>query len=187
MQNATMDDIVKQALVKWPNVPDCYGWLGLDVRGQWYLRDAAAQAAGAFPQSKGDLLRHEKLIDFIGRNYEADARGQWYFQNGPQRVYVELERAPWILRIQPDQTLRTHTGRDVSPGACLLDDEGYVYFETDLGLGLLHSQDVALVAEAIEQGRWATQNVNRHELGQRYRFVSSPNALQLGDIEGGRR
>lgn len=28
-----MDDIVKQAMVKWPNVPDCYGWLGLDARG----------------------------------------------------------------------------------------------------------------------------------------------------------
>ena len=41
-----MDDIVKQALAKWPNVPDCYGWLGLDARGHWYLRDDAVQAAG---------------------------------------------------------------------------------------------------------------------------------------------
>ena len=40
-----MDDIVKQALAKWPNVPDCYGWLGLDARGHWYLRDDAVQAA----------------------------------------------------------------------------------------------------------------------------------------------
>ncbi|MFM8464156.1 MAG: DUF2946 family protein, partial [Burkholderiaceae bacterium] len=22
-----MDEIVRQALAKWPNVPDCYGWL----------------------------------------------------------------------------------------------------------------------------------------------------------------
>ena len=43
-----MDDIVKQALAKWPNVPDCYGWLGLDARGLWYMRDDRAQAAGAF-------------------------------------------------------------------------------------------------------------------------------------------
>ena len=42
-----MDDIVKQAMAKWPNVPDCFGWLGLDNRGQWCLRDDAAQAAGA--------------------------------------------------------------------------------------------------------------------------------------------
>ena len=43
--NACMDDIVKQALAKWPNVPDCYGWLGLDARGRWFMRDDAAQAA----------------------------------------------------------------------------------------------------------------------------------------------
>ena len=43
-----MDDIVKAAMAKWPNVPNCYGWLGLDARGNWYMRDDNAQAAGAF-------------------------------------------------------------------------------------------------------------------------------------------
>ena len=33
------DDIVKAALKKWPNVPHCYGWLALDARGDWYMRD----------------------------------------------------------------------------------------------------------------------------------------------------
>ena len=80
-----MDDIVQQALIKWPNVPHCYGWLGLDARGRWYLRDDAVQAQGAFPNSKGELIEHQKLIAFIERNYEADAQGQWFFQNGPQR------------------------------------------------------------------------------------------------------
>jgi hypothetical protein len=28
-----MDDIVKAALLKWPNVPHCTGWLALDGRG----------------------------------------------------------------------------------------------------------------------------------------------------------
>ena len=37
MQNGAMDDIVLQAMVKWPKVPACYGWLGLDARGRWYL------------------------------------------------------------------------------------------------------------------------------------------------------
>jgi hypothetical protein len=101
-----MDDIVKQALAKWPNVPDCYGWLGLDARGHWYMRDDRAQALGPFAggsaQSKGSQLRHEKLIDFIGRNFQADSSGQWYFQNGPQRVYVELEATPliWLMSAQ---------------------------------------------------------------------------------------
>ena len=98
-----MDDIVRQAIAKWPNVPDCYGWLGLDARGNWYMRDDRTQAAGPFssadggtPASRGSLLRHEKLVDFIQRNYECDAQGHWFFQNGPQRVYVELELTPII-------------------------------------------------------------------------------------------
>ena len=41
-----MDDIVRQAIAKWPNVPDCYGWLGLDARGNWYMRDDRVQAPG---------------------------------------------------------------------------------------------------------------------------------------------
>ena len=100
-----MDDLVRQAMAKWPNVPNCYGWLGLDARGNWYLRDDRAQAAGSFqsgaPGSKGSLLQHEKLIDFIARNYMPDAQGQWFFQNGPQRVYVELQATPLIWRVQP--------------------------------------------------------------------------------------
>ena len=75
----TMDDIVRQAIAKWPNVPDCYGWLGLDARGGWYMRDDRVQAAGAFvgggSESRGSLLKHEKLIEFIHRNYERDQHG----------------------------------------------------------------------------------------------------------------
>ena len=85
-----MDDLVLQAMAKWPNVPDCYGWLGLDARGDWYMRDDQTQAQGSFTQSKGSRLTHDKLIAFIGRNYTCDKQGQWYFQNGPQRVYVAL-------------------------------------------------------------------------------------------------
>jgi len=54
-----MDDLVHQAMAKWPNVPDCYGWLGLDARGDWYMRDDQAQALGSFTQSKGSRLAHE--------------------------------------------------------------------------------------------------------------------------------
>ena len=70
-----MDDIVKAAIKKWPNVPYCYGWLALDARGDWYLRDEPTQAAGPFPQLKGSLIQHDKLKAFIHRNYAADERG----------------------------------------------------------------------------------------------------------------
>ncbi len=176
-----MDDIVRQAIAKWPHVPDCYGWLGLDARGHWYMRDDAVQAAGPFPQSRGSRLLHEKLIDFIHRNYESDAEGRWFFQNGPQRVYVELEAAPLIWRLDaPQGTPQAHTGlRMPDAGTCLVDEAGRVYLVSEAGLGLVHTLDVHLVADAIEQGRWAPQEVRAADLPQRYGFVPSPAALQV--------
>lgn len=175
-----MDDIVKQALAKWPNVPDCYGWLGLDARGRWFMRDDAAQAAGDFPQSRGSWLRHEKLIDFIGRNYESDGEGRWFFQNGPQRVYVELECTPWVWQVLPDYRLQSHTGLQTSAGECLLDEEGRLYIASPQGLGLVHSQDMVLAAEAVEQGVWVPRDVVSADLPAQYGFVRSPAKSQRG-------
>ena len=171
-----MDDIVRQAIAKWPNVPHCYGWLGLDARGQWFMRDDRTQAAGPFPLSKGSLLRHEKLIDFIHRNYESDEAGQWFFQNGPQRVYVELQDTPWIWRVDSDGSVAAHTGQPAQASASFLDEQGRLYLATDLGFGLVHSLDMAQAAEAVEQGRWTPQELRADELPQRFGFVRSPQA-----------
>ena len=174
-----MDDIVKQALAKWPNVPHCYGWLGLDARGNWYMRDDRTQAAGPFVQAKGSLLRHEKLIDFIHRNYEHDEAGQWFFQNGPQRVYVELESTPWALRVgDAGAQVSTHSGVPVQVTACLVDEEGQVYLATDRGLGRVHTQDMEAAADAIEQGRWVPEQVRAQDLPGRYGYVISPQAAR---------
>ena len=209
-----MDDIVKQALAKWPNVPDCYGWLGLDARGNWYMRDDRVQAAGPFAnplaggslQSKGSMLKHEKLIDFIQRNYESDASGCWFFQNGPQKVYVELEATPWIWRIgrrssgdtnhdsnsestrdstqnpmgeaNPASTdafeVAAHDGRAAVVQRCVLDEHGRVYLQADIGFGLVHTQDVALAADAVEAGVWVPQDMIASELPQHFGYVTSP-------------
>lgn len=175
-----MDDIVKAALAKWPNVPDCYGWLGLDARGHWCLRDYQAQQAGAFASgaagARGQRLEHEKLVAFIGRNYEHDEAGRWFFQNGPQRVYVELEAAPWVWRLQPDGSLISHTGLTASCRGSWLDEQGRLYAETELGLGLVHSQDMHLAADWVEQGRWSPQDCLSSELPQRFGFIPSPQA-----------
>lgn len=172
-----MDDIVKAAMAKWPNVPHCYGWLGLDARGQWYMRDDRAQAAGPFPQSKGSLLRHDKLIDFIHRNCAVDGQGQWYFQNGPQRVYLELELTPFVWRLQPDGSVRAHSGQLATVSDSLLDEAGRLYLVTDLGVGLVHSADMALAADAVEAGRWVPHEVLADELPARFGFVRSPQRL----------
>lgn len=173
-----MDDIVKQAMFKWPNVPDCYGWLGLDARGNWYMRDDRVQAIGPFdsgrPHVKGSRLQHEKLIEFIGRNYDADGHGNWFFQNGPQRVYVELEATPWIWRMADDYLVTSHTGVPTKLVTCMQDENGWVYLQTEKGFGLLHTQDVGCVAHGLEQGQWPLVNVASADLPNRFNYVRSP-------------
>jgi hypothetical protein len=102
-----MDEIVKQAIAKWPNVPHCYGWLALDARGGWRMRDEAVQQANG----PGERLTNAALVGFINRNYGHDERGCWYFQNGPQRVYIDLEATPFIARTDPAQGLLLQTGQ----------------------------------------------------------------------------
>jgi hypothetical protein len=186
-QNTGMDDIVRKAIAKWPNVPDCYGWLGLDARGNWHLRDDQAQAAGPFASaggnpaaSKGSLLQHEKLIDFIQRNYESDATGRWFFQNGPQRVYVELEATPFIWRVNPapDFGVTAHTGQPARVQRCVLDEQGRLYLETDLGFGLVHTQDMTHAADAVVQGLWVPQELQADALSARFGYISSPQIMQ---------
>ncbi|HZY17018.1 MAG TPA: DUF2946 family protein [Ramlibacter sp.] len=171
-----MDDIVRQAIAKWPNVPDCYGWLGLDARGQWYMRDDPTQAAGPFPQARGSLLRHDKLIEFIHRNYERDAQGRWFFQNGPQRVFVELEAAPLVLRVGPEAEVTAHTGQALAVQSTWIDETGRLYAATPLGLGLVHSLDMHAAAELVDQGRWQPQEVAAADLPTRFGHVLSPAA-----------
>ncbi|MES2977608.1 MAG: DUF2946 family protein [Pseudomonadota bacterium] len=179
-----MDDIVKAAIAKWPNVPNCFGWLGLDARGNWYMRDDRAQASGAFAsgtvQSKGSLLRHEKLVDFIQRNYESDDAGQWYFQNGPQRVYVELEATPLIWRVAADLSVAAHTGEPARVQRCVVDEHGRLYLETALGFGLVHTLDMIQAAEAVESGLWVPQDVPTRELPVRFGYVRSPASRHAG-------
>jgi hypothetical protein len=173
-----MDELVLKAMVKWPHVPDCFGWLGLDSRGHWHMRDDRVQQFGTFQSglvdAKGSLLQHEKLIEFIHRNYDVDERGRWFFQNGPQRVYVELEVTPWIWRIDEHFKVMAQTGQSVEPLACLVDEAGKVYLKTQLGLGLVHTLDVHMVAKAIEHGHWTVQECQAKDLPQDHGFVLSP-------------
>lgn len=168
-------------MAKWPQVPSCTGWLGLDARGAWWMRDAAAQAAGAFDSgiraARGARLSHAALIGFIERNYAADAQGRWYFQNGPQRVFVELQATPLIWRLHAGQW-SDHTGRPMQPLVPYTDLQGHLYLEGagawGRALGLVHSQDMLgaadwLMAQAIEP-----QVLDAQTLPARFGFVRSP-------------
>ncbi|MDC8759620.1 DUF2946 family protein [Janthinobacterium fluminis] len=142
-----MDELVKQAITKWPNVPHCYGWLGLDARGRWRMRDARAQALGL----AGEVIVHAALLGFIVRNYEHDARGCWFFQNGPQRVYVQLEATPYIARSDPRHGFVLHTGAPLGAldEACLSPD-GQLILRSGALVAQLDDRDTAEVLAALE-------------------------------------
>ena len=179
-----MDEIVKAALKKWPNVPHCHGWLALDARGDWYMRDERVQAAGPFPRVKGSRILHDKLLAFIHRNYLHDEAGAWFFQNGPQRVYVQLEAAPYVWRVgsSPPWPVTAHTGEPATVRSAWLDEHGRLFLDTDLGLGLVHTLDMAAAAEAVEQGLWQPEAVSFAELPRRfgYQLEPKPTAREAG-------
>jgi hypothetical protein len=142
-----MDDIVKQAMAKWPNVPHCYGWLALDARGAWRMRDEATQHANA----PGDKLTNMALVGFINRNYVADERGRWYFQNGPQRAYVNLEATPFIARTDPAQGLVLHTGQALGEvEAVFLTDAGRIVLRAGAVIAQVDDRDVAQLLQAFQ-------------------------------------
>ncbi len=142
------------------------------------MRDDQTQQLGPFTQGKGSRLQHEKLIAFIGRNYASDTQGRWYFQNGPQRVYVELEATPWIWRIQTDGSIHSHTDQPARMQRCIVDEHGRLYLDTEQGFGLVHTQDVLQAAEYIEAGLWVPQEISTQQLPERFGYVRSPQSAQ---------
>lgn len=139
-----MDDIVMRAMAKWPKVPAVYGWLALDRRGQWSMKSAAEAAF--------ERLANPKLIEFIGRNYAHDEQGRWYFQNGPQRVYVNLEYTPLVYRIAGAAPLAFETHAGVPGGALqsvYMDEAGDLLLVAGPGPGLLLDRDLPRALEAL--------------------------------------
>ena len=142
-----MDDIVKKAMAKWPNVPHCYGWLGLDARGNWRMRDERAQHLGL----AGDKVIQEALLGFINRNYAADERGCWYFQNGPQRVFLNLEATPFIARTDPQHELVLHTGEPVAQiERAFMTETGEVIIDAGGKIAQIDDRDVGQVLALMD-------------------------------------
>ncbi len=199
-----MDESVRLALAKWPNVPHCYGWLGLDARGAFRMRDDAAQAANL----PGEVIRHPALLAFIFRNYACDERGAWYFQNGPQRVYVELEATPFIARTDPALGFVTHDGEAMGKiGKAFMTDDGRLLLQSGHKLAMLDDRDLAeclprltldgkacddaallswLTSASVSAQRLALmigdesvaiERIPKTPLEQRFRFIAHPSRL----------
>jgi hypothetical protein len=179
-----MDEIVEAALRKWPHVPHCYGWLALDARGDWYMRDERIQAAGPFPRVKGSRIEHDRLRDFIDRNYGHDETGAWFFQNGPQRVYVELEAAPLVWRVEaqadaagearPCVRVHAHTSAPAQVTSAWLDEAGRLFLDADLGFGIVHTMDMGHAALAVEAGHWQPTEMPFSEMPARFGYTPRP-------------
>ncbi len=134
-----MDEIVKAAMAKWPNVPAVYGWLELTARGEWRIR--------------GEPIDNASIREFIARNYAHDDQGNWFFQNGPQRVFVSLEATPLVYRLDESGRLQAHTGmhpRELR--GVFADPEGRLLLVTELGPGLIDSRDAPGFAERLVDG-----------------------------------
>ncbi len=152
-----MDEIVARSLAKWPNVPAVYGWLSLDRRGNWLI--------------KGEKIGNAALREFIGRNYEPDAQGRWYFQNGPQRVYVALAYTPLVVHYEGERLL-DHCGRAYEGDTAYQDDEGSVLIAGARTIALLDDRDLARFAEGGE----ALPVLRRGEVPAKFRFEPDPKA-----------
>jgi hypothetical protein len=152
-----MDEIVARSIAKWPNVPAVYGWLDLDRRGNWLI--------------KGERIGNVALREFIARNYAADERGRWFFQNGPQRVYVRLAYTPLVVHFEGD-ALFDHCGRPFKASTAYQDDEGSVLIEGEGSVALLDDRDLARFADRVA----VLRPIARAEVPAGFGFVPDPKA-----------
>jgi len=151
-----MDEIVLRGMAKWPNVPAVFGWLALDRRGHWLI--------------KGSRITNRSVISFVGRNYAHDEHGRWFFQNGPQRVFVALEYTPFVYRASNPEhgavELETHTGDAVAAvSGAWIDENGVLLLETEHGIGSLHDGDLdRLLTSFVDAGSRPIDETELEEL-----------------------
>lgn len=130
-----MEPWVLKSLQRWPNVPALFGWLSLDRRGRWLI--------------KGEPITHPRIVATINHNYGVDEHGRWYFQNGPQRGYMQLEYAPFVLRREYDGFV-THNELLVErPTQAILDETGTLSLSTEHGLAEIPGDDLDWVLERL--------------------------------------
>jgi hypothetical protein len=180
-----IDELVERAMQRWPDVPAMYGWLRLDRRGRWLLVDRGRPGFDEARDGAGSEITSPPIIDFIGRNYLADAQGRWFWQNGPQRVFVDLDLAPLVLRVlgEGERTrLVTHTGYPVGEVSNLwLDRDGNLFAQTEAGPGVIHDLDLATLEMADGGPAGSDSGGLRLRLGQVWRelrpLASAPEVL----------
>ena len=171
-----MDSTLSPGLPDWPRSPQIYGWLSLDRRGRWRLRD--------------EVVHHPGLIAFLSQHYRLDDDGRAYVQNGPQQVFVRLEYTPWVYRLQLDGRVCSHADeRTHAIEACWLDDEGNLLIKAAPGIGVLDDRDLGAFigqCQGLDENTpdnlrlvWQglpVQPITRAEAPARFGFCTDPQA-----------
>ena len=160
-----MDEIVLRAQAKWPDVPDVYGWLALDRRGQWLLRNPAQQGY--------EPIGNAALREFIARNYSCDSRGRWFFQNGPQRVFVRLAYTPLVVRTR-EASFVDQRGCVFESARAMLDNEGSVLLLGGGRVALLDDRDLAAYADASGEALESLPRIESGDVAARFGFIREP-------------
>lgn len=160
-----MDEIVERSLAKWPDVPAVFGWLRLDRRGTWLLKNPGS---GAF-----ERIGNAALNAFIARNYGHDAEGRWFFQNGPQRVFVSLTYTPFVARLENGR-YSDQCGRLFDAAGLFLDDEGSILVAGYGGVALLDDRDLGLFVAGQGEAVDLLPRIPRSEVPQRFGFIPDP-------------
>ncbi len=132
-------DSLSKLLQKWPNVPDVFNWLSLDRRGTWRI--------------KGSPITNPTMIKAINSSYFCDVDGSWFFQNGPQKVFVTLDYTPYVIfayRAGDELKLKTHSGTEIKK----IDE---IYLDSDLNflitwdgrLGIISDRDLQILIDGM--------------------------------------
>lgn len=178
-----MDQSVLDALRRWPDVPAVFGWLSLSARGAWRLHPLGDAQKGA----AGEGISNTQILGFMNRNYSHETDGRWFFQNGPQRVYVRLDAAPYILHLMPEEArLVTHTGEEVQQVFhWFADDTGQLYAQTDLGPARMDDRDLMLLSGELTDAQGQPFLETLEQLAGKTDLTNNPvNQTQLIDASG---
>ncbi|ETD69336.1 hypothetical protein V757_09165 [Pelistega indica] len=138
-----MDDLVVEAMQKWPDVPAVYGWLSLNQSGEWRIHQGGNYAKNPL----GEKITNPQILAFIARNYSHTEQGEYFFQNGPQRVFIDLSEAPFVIELNDKQQFYTlNTSETIERiDAWLMDDNGFIYILSNIGFCLVASKDLATI------------------------------------------
>ena len=173
IKNRPFNKHITNAIEKWPNVPECYGWLKLNRRGEWLL--------------KNKKVRHKRTIAFLNENYRVGEDGSSYVQNGPQQVFVALEYTPWVYRFNHHTGFSTHNHLKVRKiNRAMSDEHGNLLIETSYGVGLVDDRDLgslsAFLTETITGSdvlehtgaRVPIIKLTEHQITRNYAFQKEP-------------